>query len=297
MPAPSDHAEHDPLLLAAHAAGDASGDELGRAAALVASCPDCARLHRDLRALPGALASAPAPARPRDFRLTAEQAEALRRPSGWRRLLAPLAGARSAAGPLAASLAALGLAGVLLGGGLTLGLGGSATSAPAPQAAAAGSAAGAPGSETTGAVDSRVDDPSPAASVEGRPASPDPSPNFAARSPVPQPQPTSAPSSAASQDTGPDATPTTPIDRERAIAIARAASPRFAKDQVFDAQLGTFGALGNASAQVLGSAPGPDALVWVVDIGWRLGPLDAQGAIVVIDARDGHVIQTYEWIA
>jgi hypothetical protein len=291
-----DHAAHDPLLVAAHAAGDASGADLARAAALVASCPDCARLHRDLRALPGALASAPAPARPHDFRLTAEQAEALRRPSGWRRLLAPLSGARSSAGPLAASLAALGIAGVLLGGGLSLGLGGSATSAPAPQAAAAGSAASG-GSETTGAVDSRVDGPSAAASIEGRPDTPDPSPIFAMRSQMPQPQPRSAPSSAASQGAGPDATPTTPIDRERAIAIARAASPRFAKDQVFDTQLGTFAALGNAYGHILGTAPEPGALVWVVDIGWRLGPLDARGAIVVIDASDGHVVQTFEWIA
>ena len=138
MPAPSDHAAHDPLLVAAHAAGDASGDELGRAAALVATCPDCARLHRDLRALPLALASAPAPSRPRDYRLTAEQAASLRRPSGWRRLLAPLSGARSAAGPVAASLAALGLAGLLLGGGLNVGAGGSVFTALAPQAASSG---------------------------------------------------------------------------------------------------------------------------------------------------------------
>ena len=141
MPAPSDHAAHDPLLVAAHAAGDASGGDLARAAALLASCPDCARLHRDLRALPGALASAPAPARPRDFRLSPLQAESLRRPSGWRRLLAPLSGARSAAGPVAASLAALGVAGVLLGGGISLGAGGSATSALAPRAASSEAAA------------------------------------------------------------------------------------------------------------------------------------------------------------
>jgi len=129
------HAAHDPLLVAAHAAGDASGADLARAAALLASCPECARLHRDLRAIPLALASAPAPSRPRDFRLTAERAASLRRPSGWRRLLAPLSGARSAAGPLAASLAALGLAGLVLGGGLNIGFpGGSATSALAPQA-------------------------------------------------------------------------------------------------------------------------------------------------------------------
>ncbi|MFN8630313.1 MAG: hypothetical protein U0838_08320 [Chloroflexota bacterium] len=144
MPVPSDHAAHDPLLVAAHAAGDASGADLARAAALVASCAECAALHRDLRALPRALASAPAPARPRDFRLTGADAAALARPSGWRRLLAPLSGARSASGPLAASLAALGVAGLLLGGGVNLNLAGSgatSTSGLAPQAAATAGAA------------------------------------------------------------------------------------------------------------------------------------------------------------
>lgn len=134
MRAPA-HAAHDPELIAAYAAGDAEGDALARASALVAECSDCARLHRDLRALRAALASVPAPARPRDFRLTAEQAAALRAPTGWRRLLAPLGGARSAAGPIAASMAALGVAGLLLSGGVQFGMTGS-SAALAPQAAA-----------------------------------------------------------------------------------------------------------------------------------------------------------------
>lgn len=154
MPDPAGHAGHDQLLVAAYAAGDASGADLERAAALVASCPECARLHRDLRALSAALGAAPAPARPRDFRLTAEDAARLSRPTGWRRVLAPFAGARSATGPLAASLAALGLAGLLLGGGVRvdLGLGGSAAPALAPQAAATAAPAalnaGASGADT-----------------------------------------------------------------------------------------------------------------------------------------------------
>ncbi len=148
MPDPTVHAAHDRLLVAAHAAGDASGPDLERAAALVASCPECARLHRDLRALSAALAETPAPARPRDFRLTDEAAARLSRPTGWRRLLAPFSGARSAVGPLAASLATLGLAGLLLGGGVNLGLGGaSSMSAPAPQAAATAAPAAAGGGD------------------------------------------------------------------------------------------------------------------------------------------------------
>ena len=144
MPDPRAHADHDPELVAAYAAGDAAGEGLAAAAALVARCAECAQLHRDLRALAAALGSAPAPARPRDFRLTAAQAAAARRPSGLRRLLAPLAGRGSLAGPAAASLAALGVAGILLAGGLRLGAGAAslALATAAPAEAATGDAAG-----------------------------------------------------------------------------------------------------------------------------------------------------------
>ena len=61
MPHPSDgHAGHDPLLVAAYAAGDAAGSELDDALALVAACPDCAALHHDLRAIATATAALPA---------------------------------------------------------------------------------------------------------------------------------------------------------------------------------------------------------------------------------------------
>ncbi len=118
----ADHAAHDPVLVAAYAAGDATGPELETATALVAACPTCAALHHDLRAIAAALPLMPAPRRTRDFRLTAEQAASLR-PSGWRRLLAPFAGPRFAfAAPLGSGLAALGLVGILLAGtGLPLG--------------------------------------------------------------------------------------------------------------------------------------------------------------------------------
>ena len=117
MPHLPDHqTDHDALLIAAFAAGDAEGADLERAQALVAACDDCAALHHDLRAIAAAMPSVPAPARRRDFRLTPQQAAELR-PSGWRRLLAPLAGPRFAfAGPLGGSLAALGLAGILVAG-------------------------------------------------------------------------------------------------------------------------------------------------------------------------------------
>ena len=115
---PDSHADHDPLAIAAFAAGDAAGPELDDALALVATCPDCAALHHDLRAIAAALPALPAPARPRDFRLAPEQAASLR-PAGWRRLLAPLAGPRFAfAGPLGTGLATLGIAGLLVAGSL-----------------------------------------------------------------------------------------------------------------------------------------------------------------------------------
>ena len=63
-----------------------------------------------------AMPALPVPARPRDFRLSPEQAASIR-PAGWRRLLAPLAGPRFAfAAPLGGSLAALGIAGILVAG-------------------------------------------------------------------------------------------------------------------------------------------------------------------------------------
>jgi len=120
--APADHAAHDRVLVAAYAAGDATGTDLEAAIALVAACTACAALHHDLRLITAALPEIPAPRRTRDFRLTPQQAASLR-PAGWRRLLAPFAGPRFAfAAPLGSGLAALGIAGILLAGtGLPLG--------------------------------------------------------------------------------------------------------------------------------------------------------------------------------
>ena len=145
---PGRHADHNLLLVSTNAAGDATGRELDEALALVAGCPDCAALHHDLRAIAAAMAALPAPVRTRDFRLTPEQAAALR-PAGWRRLLAPFAGPRfSFAAPLGTALATLGIAGILVSGGIGLPLAGSAASmaeAPAPEVPmAAGAPAAAP---------------------------------------------------------------------------------------------------------------------------------------------------------
>jgi hypothetical protein len=140
----SQHPDHDLELIAAYAAGDATGPELEHASALIASCGDCAALHHDLRSIAAALPELPAPARTRDFRLTSEQAAELR-PKGIRGLLATLSGPRfSFATPVGTGLAALGIVGVLVAsGGLPVGSG--STAAPEPETATTQNDQAAPG--------------------------------------------------------------------------------------------------------------------------------------------------------
>lgn len=124
------HDAHDLELIVEHAAGDASGARLDAATALVTSCAACAELHADLRAIAAAMPQLPVPSRTRDYRLSPQQAAALR-PSGWRRLLAALAAPKLAfTAPLGTGLAALGIAGLLVTSTPAL-FGGGGTSAPA----------------------------------------------------------------------------------------------------------------------------------------------------------------------
>jgi hypothetical protein len=124
----SNHANHDLLLIAEIAAGEASHEQKAAAAALASGCSDCATLADDLRTLSRATAELPRPARPRDFTLTPETASRIRR-RGWRRVLAAFGTPRfELVRPLAAGLTTLGLAGFLLGA--VPGLGG-APAAPA----------------------------------------------------------------------------------------------------------------------------------------------------------------------
>ena len=125
-----DHARHDRYLIAAHAAGDLSNLDTAAAARLLAECSDCAELHRDLVAIAAAMRALPAIARaPRDFRLSAEQADRLGRGSWLRSLLRPFGAARSATRPMAAAFTSLGVAGLLVAT-IVPGLLGSAASAP-----------------------------------------------------------------------------------------------------------------------------------------------------------------------
>lgn len=131
-----DHAHHDLDLIAGHAAGDLSNLDTASAKSLLSSCATCAEVHRDLLAISTATRDLPRTTRaPRDFRLTAEQAERLRSGSWLRKLLRPFGSARSATRPMARAFTSLGVAGVLVAvlvPAIVGGLGGAA-SAPAQQ--------------------------------------------------------------------------------------------------------------------------------------------------------------------
>jgi anti-sigma factor RsiW len=104
-----DHAGHDRPLIVAYACGDLDADEAGAARTLMDSCHRCAALVDEVRLLQASIATdLTAPRRPRDFRLSAEDAERLRAGPLTRLLrrlggpglaiLQPLAGAAMAIG-------------------------------------------------------------------------------------------------------------------------------------------------------------------------------------------------------
>ena len=173
VPDLASHATHDRTLIAAYAAGDARGGELALASALVAGCADCGALHHDLRTISAAVAGLPALERPRDFRLTEDQAAALRR-SGWRGVLAALAGPKFRfAAPLGTALATVGLAALLVTGpGVPLlpstGAGGAVRSLTTAGAGAAGPEA-APATEAPAADGTSVPQPAASAAATSRP--------------------------------------------------------------------------------------------------------------------------------
>jgi anti-sigma factor RsiW len=111
----SDHADHDPLLVAALADRELTGEEHDRARAQVAACTDCASLHADLVSIARATHALPPIARSRDFTLRPEDAQRYR-PGLVRRLVGAFGTARDGfSRPLAMGLTTLGLAGLLIG--------------------------------------------------------------------------------------------------------------------------------------------------------------------------------------
>jgi hypothetical protein len=117
------HALHDEELVAALAAGalesDDDVDERARARSLVHRCPACRAVQDDVAAIGASLHAAAlfTTKAPRDFRLTVDDAHRL---GGTVITRGPLAAFRRAllgvARPLGASVAALGLVGILVGG-------------------------------------------------------------------------------------------------------------------------------------------------------------------------------------
>ncbi len=121
------HALHDEELVAAFATGSLDDDaEIARARQFVDRCVACRDLHHDLEQIGGAIrASAQFTATaPRDFRLSVEDAMRL---GGTVRAGGFLARLRNAVGgvarPLGASMAALGIVGILVGSATTGSLG------------------------------------------------------------------------------------------------------------------------------------------------------------------------------
>lgn len=109
----SRHAAHDRLLIANLIDRSVDEAERTRAEELLAACRECEQLYDDLVALSAATRSMAVPARPRDFTLSAADAERLR-VRGWRRLLAAIGSSRDAfSRPLALGLTTLGIAGLL----------------------------------------------------------------------------------------------------------------------------------------------------------------------------------------
>ena len=131
---PAAEAQDHAARIVALDAGDLAGAELAAAESLVASCGGCADLAHDLVAIRSAITTLPAPARRRDYRLTAEDAARLR-PSGWRRVIDWLAAPGSTVRPLATGLATLGLVGLLMTSGTPGLLSGFGSAGGAPAAA------------------------------------------------------------------------------------------------------------------------------------------------------------------
>jgi hypothetical protein len=106
------------LLVTRLAADDAFPSEEAEARALIDSCHDCAALAADIAAIRSLTADLPTPRRPRDFRLSTEQAEKLRG-SGLQRLLRRLAAPGVAQlRPVAGAAMSLGLALAVVGAAL-----------------------------------------------------------------------------------------------------------------------------------------------------------------------------------
>ena len=162
--AATDHARHDRELISALAARtpDLPARDLAAAQELVEQCSDCRDLLADLVALQLALPATSTPSRPRDFTITAADAERLRR-GGWRRAIGFFGSARDGfSRPLAIGFTTIGLAALMLtalpsipfggaAGGAVLSTVGAAVPGPAGEAAPAAAPSAAPAAAASAA--------------------------------------------------------------------------------------------------------------------------------------------------
>lgn len=168
----ADHARHDRLLVVRYLDldNDLLASEVSQARALLASCPDCAALATELQLISDATSRMALPARPRDFRLTPQQAASLR-PSAFRRFLEnagsafrfeflrPLAGVAVAIGLLLAVVGALPLTHAAGTAGLAAATDSGNQRVTTPQGpTAAPAAAPAPSGETSAATNALISD-------------------------------------------------------------------------------------------------------------------------------------------
>jgi hypothetical protein len=111
------HRDHDTLLIVRAASGDGDPIDQRQAADQLATCEDCRALAADVAAIRGSLTASVlrVPARPRSFRILADDLDRLRAPA-WRRWLGRF-GAPSfdLVRPLATAVAGIGLAIAVLG--------------------------------------------------------------------------------------------------------------------------------------------------------------------------------------
>ena len=143
--AADDHAGHDHQLIVAYACGDLGADEARAAVQLVEQCRRCAALDREIRLMPSLARHLAVPPRPRDFRLSAADAERLRG-SAVRRLLRRLGGPGLAPlQPLAGAAMAIGLLMVVTTAALPIFFAGAGATAPAAERALDAGTGGAEG--------------------------------------------------------------------------------------------------------------------------------------------------------
>jgi hypothetical protein len=131
------HPAHDTVLVASLVDHSLPASERDAAQHMVDTCRRCAELHTDLLALRQATRTLPTPPRPRDYRLSAADAERLR-PAGIRRWIVAFGSPRDAiTRPLAIGLTTLGIVGLLVSGAPLLSFGSASSSASGGPAAAA----------------------------------------------------------------------------------------------------------------------------------------------------------------